>query len=213
MNTPRSNCHRCGEICCRCWRFKPLLAAMLLVCTSAAAQPKGAQLLMTQAPAIQSVGVSSPMLIRAAVAPAPYQDRGAIQFYWKPGTSNWPLKFRVLYSHAGVTNSLVTDKTNVTLRGLVEGVTYQLAVSSFVEGQPLSETALISTNATTYFWGEGFQSTWTYRTRGRAGSTNLVETSTNLTTWTEAARFQGTGAVTNFVFPLQDKQFFRTRAL
>lgn len=199
------------------WFFRGnKVPCLLILCASTAAgfgQIKGAQLLLTTAPAVQSVGVFSPM-IKAMPAAPQFQDKGAISFYWKPGISNWPQKFRVFYGIGSATNVVVTDRTNITLRGLGEGITYQLAVSAFVDGVPMSDAPLVATNAVTYFWGDGALTHFTYSTTGRSGATNVVESTGDMQAWTEAARFLGTGARTNFGFAQKPgQQFFRTRAL
>ena len=142
-------------------------------------------------------------------------QQARITLRWDPSPDASVVGYRLYYGPAfgNYTNSTrLGNVTNATLSNLPEGARLYFTATAYDAGGVESVFSNVVTNDLPWFvslrpaadYIEGY---------GRAGATNVIEVSTNLTTWTTLKTFVGTGRITNAIWWRSNAPaaFFRTR--
>jgi hypothetical protein len=172
-------------------------------------QIKGATKLLSlaaqpAAPAALTVNPVAP--VSAAPAPQRLSNLVPVTLSWQPAKDASVIGYRAFWS----TNSAATTNTTIVLR-VPAGVTntfYVVAVDAAgVESVPSN---IVPFRAANLPLATLTTAVWSYSTAGYFGSTNRIQTSTNLTDWTTRLTFIGRGVVTNLWRTNNTQEFFRT---
>ena len=199
------------------WALKTA-AALLLVCCHLAAFARPVPALLSSkyqspkaaaatATAVPVLAAPASLTSAARLAPGVFTvsapgQQARITLAWNPSPDASVVGYRLYYgpAFANYTNSVrVGNVTNATLSGLPEGARLYFTATAVDAAGVESVFSNVVTNDLPWFVGlrpaadyvEGY---------GRAGATNIIEASTNLTTWTALKTFVGTGQLTNAIW-------------
>lgn len=155
-----------------------------------------------------------PQVPSSVTAIPPVGSRGKTKLAWDASPDMSARGYRVYWGPASghYTNSIdATSNLTATVAGLIEGSTYYFAATAYDADGVESVFSNEATNTPPFLvtmrpaadYIEGY---------GRAGVTNIIEVSTNLTTWTVLKTFRGTGQLANAIhWRSNPAAFFRIR--
>lgn len=158
-----------------------------------------------------TVSTSGPVRVAAA---APYTGRAQLSLAWSPSPDPTVFGYRIYYGTVSSTynnSATVGNATNATIINLEEGTTYYFAATSY---NAVGDESGFSNEAvgTTPFYVSIRAANWSVETYGRAGVTNQILRSTNLTSWTVIKEFIGAaGSLTNVIEPNNVSAWYRVR--
>lgn len=191
MNNPY---HRCGEICCRCWRTNLLLIALALVVGCAPLKPavKPTPVPVVAVPMPPDAVVAKAMQSRSVVAPPKTNGVIGLRYGAPPDAS---VVGYCIYETNGTLKLSVKNFDNCVLRGYAPGQAVAFYATSVnaagVESEPSNIaicTASTSISVTPYERAYARSFSWPCAN----GVTNVLQSSAYLTTWATASRFRGT---------------------
>jgi len=136
--------------------------------------------------------------------------RGSINLAWDPSPETVS-GYRIHFGKATSAYDQAADAgltTNATISGLDEGTRYYFAASSYLSGEGEGPVSNEASGVTDIYigirHGPPVVETW-----GMLGLTNVVQISTNLTTWQTLAQFVGDGTLRSFVYTNSQQAWFR----
>lgn len=192
----KSPCHRCGEICCRCWRYAvvSILACVAVACstTKPVFSPPLTPSPMPAPPALAQIIESS---LQSARSVDVRRSNAVVVLRWD-NTDVSNVREVWIYNTNGVRQMTVAGtNNNCTIRGLRDGdgvAFYAIAVNAEMDSE--QSNIAVGTASKTPPWIVPTQEAYARRFTWKCapGVTNVLQSSANLTTWATASRFRGT---------------------
>jgi hypothetical protein len=149
------------------------------------------------------------------VASEPVPKRGRLRLAWTATPDATVTGYRLYYgtnSGSSQQSATVGSVTNAALTGLDEGTRYFIVATSYNAAGVESEVSNEATGVTAIHVSLR-QERWLVETYGLLGRTNLVQVSTNLTTWETMGQFVGDGTLRSFPHTNCVRAWFRVEAL